>query len=56
MTQILGNWKGRIRTWYNRLFKGHLWKTGEELQEHPERFESVTINGEEYIRRKKSAK
>ena len=54
MSKLVQAWKDRLKGLYTRIFHQHLWQLREELNEHPERFETVTIDGEEYIRKKKS--
>ncbi len=55
MSEILQVLRGKLKGWYTRVFHRRLWQLREELNEHPDRFETVTIDGEEHIRRKKSA-
>ncbi len=47
--------RGKLKGWYTRLLHHRLWELREELNEHPEHFETVTIDGEEYIKKKKGA-
>lgn len=47
--------RDRLKGRSTRLFHRRLWELREELNEHAERFEAVTNNGEEHIRKKKGS-